>query len=62
MKPMKKTFTRDTDHSSKSVRVLGSTELGSIRGGLVSNFNLVAPASDYNPDIVQINGGPLESW
>jgi len=55
MKPMKKASIRDTGYSSKSVRVLGSTELASVQGGLVSNFSVVTPASDYHPDIVEIN-------
>jgi hypothetical protein len=50
--------------SRKSAVVLDSVALGRIRGGLVSNFNLVklpSPDSDYNPDVAA-NDGPIAMW
>lgn len=62
MKPMNKVSIHDTGYSSTSVRVLGSTELASVQSGLVSTFHVVTPASDYDPDIVEINRGPTSTW
>jgi hypothetical protein len=53
--------------------VLDSGVLACVRGGLVSNFNRLTLASDYNPDAVKpdINAmpgvaatrsGPTEGW
>jgi hypothetical protein len=62
MKSMKRSSTRKLAASSKSLVALDSTALARAQGGLVSNFNVVKPASDYNPDIVEANGGPTGMW
>jgi hypothetical protein len=50
---MRRSFRRSASAGNSTV-VLDSSALACARGGLVSNFNRLTPASDYNPDgIVQ---------
>jgi hypothetical protein len=66
-------LSRHTVSSGHSTVVLDSSALACARGGLVSNFNRLTRASDYNPDAVKpdinaipgvaaMRSGPTEGW
>jgi hypothetical protein len=51
----------------KATAVLDVTALASARGGLVSNFNFLAPSNDNpdvgpTPNVMMTNGGPTGMW
>ena len=63
---MRRSFRRRASPGDSTV-VLDSRALACVRGGLVSNFNRLTRASDYNPDGIVQNGvatrnGPTEGW